>query len=145
MRSLIVLLSLVLVTGCATRGASSIKNLSISIQELQRVATDALPLGKRGQSQNERELTSEYFIEKDGEYESARGSKIRKYAQILILGDRRPYTIEVTVAVEARDAGGEYSLVKYDQGVARVITRRIQNALHKRREDRNIIDDFRVF
>lgn len=131
--------------GCATRGASQITDLNVSIQDLQRLVTGALPLGKRAQSINDREYFSEYFIERAGEYESARDAKIRKYAHILILGDRRPYKIEVQVVVEARGSAGEYQLVSSDQGLARVITRRIQSALHKRREDRNIIDDFRVF
>ncbi len=145
MRLIFFFLFVSILSGCGTRGAVYIEDLSIAIHELQRVAIDSLPLGKRGQSANERELYSEYFVEKGGEYVAARGVPTRRYAHITILGDRRPYKIEVQVIVESRGSRGEYSHQKYDEGMARVITRRIQNALHKRREDRNIIDDFRVF
>jgi hypothetical protein len=132
-------------SGCASSGSVSIDDLNTSLVDLQRVVTDALPLGKRKQSQNTRVFYSSYFLVKKGEYEAAADHPYRNYAEIFILGDRRPYKIEVRVITEKRERDGEYSLIKYDEGLARVISRRIQMALHKRREDRNIIDDFRVF
>lgn len=133
-----------LLVGCAT-GASTINDLSMSISDLQRVVTDALPLGKRTESRNGREFYSNYFLVKKGEYEEALSTTKRNFAVITILGDRRPYQIEVVVIIEHRNQSGEFSKVGYDTGLARVITRRIQKTLHERRDNRNIIDDFRVF
>ncbi len=130
--------------GCAT-GTGTIDNLNISLTDLQRIATAALPLGKRAESQNGREFISEYFVVQKGEYVEAAGSSHRHYAKISVLGDRRPYKIDVQVIVERKDSGGEFDQSGYDEGLARVITRRIQKTLHERRDDRNIIDDFRVF
>lgn len=129
--------------GCA--GKSTIDELSVSLNDLQSVSVGVLPLGQRTVSANGREHTSNYFSVKNGEYESAVNAKTRNYAVITILGDRRPYQLEVIVVVERRTEDGEYYRSGYDEGLARVITRRIQKALHERREDRNIIDDFRVF
>lgn len=133
------------VTGCVTRGSVSIERLDMAVTDLQRIVVEALPVGKRSQSQNGREFFSEYFIVRSGDYEEAQDSPLRNFAHILILGDRRPYRIDVVVMQEKRTSSGDYRMVKYDEGLARVITRRIQKTLHKRREDRNIIDDFRVF
>ncbi len=132
-------------SGCASRGSVSLDELNASLIDLQRIVTEVLPLGKRKQSENARVFYSSYFLIKKGEYEAAAESLYRNYAEVFILGDRRPYDIEVRVITERRNSDGEYSLIKYDEGLARVISRRIQVALHKRREDRNIIDDFRVF
>lgn len=129
---------------CATRSVS-IDELDMSLVELYKIAIEALPLGKRSESINGREFYSVYFTVQKGEYEEARGAATRSYARISVLGDRRPYNIEVAVIVERKNSGGEYTQSGYDTSLARVISRRIQNVLYKRRDDRNIIDDFRVF
>jgi len=131
--------------GCSTPGSVSMNDVDVSIIELQKVVETVLPVGKRSQSENGREYFSEYFISKNGEFEESAQAAIRSFAHILILGDRKPYNIDVVVVVERRSSSGGYVRIKYDQGLARVISRRIQNALHKRRDGRNIIDDFRVF
>jgi len=134
-----------IVNGCATTGRIVIEDLQMSLVDLQQAVIANLPLGQRQLSSNGREYTSQYFIMKQGEFAEAVGTSSRNFAVISILGDRRPYKIEVVVTIESRDASGQYRVVKYDQGMARVISRRLEKALHKRREDRNIIDDFRVF
>jgi hypothetical protein len=126
-------------------GSMTLEDLNVALVDLQREAVAALPLGKRSQSQNARTFYSEYFIYNKGEYLSGNAQPVRYFAEITILGDRRPYKMEIRVAKEQRQSEGNYVLSNYDEGLTRVITRRIQNALHKRREDRNIIDDFRVF
>jgi hypothetical protein len=132
--------------GCTTTpGAVYIENLTLPLVDIQKVIQESLPVGKRIESLNQREYYSEYFVEKGGEFVAATGEPYRRTAQISIFGDRRPYKIEVIVMVERRGSGGNYTPVRPDEGMARVITRRIQSTLHKRREDRNIIDDFRVF
>lgn len=132
-------------SGCAT-GTASLEDQDRSISELTSIVTAALPAGKASVSQNGRTFTSKYFITKGGEFEEAPEAPVRNQAVILILGDRRPYDIEVTVIQEKRDrASAQYVRVGNSEGLSRVVIRRIQKALHERREDRNIIDDFRVF
>ncbi len=138
-------LSVVLI-GCATPGSETLENQDRSISELTGIVTAALPGGKANISQNGRTFTSNYFITKDGEFEEATEAPVRNKAIIMILGDRRPYDIEVTVIQEKRDrSSAEYVRIGNSEGLSRVVIRRIQKALHERREDRNIIDDFRVF
>lgn len=71
------------------------------------------------------------------------------YAKVVVLGDRRPYDLEVFVVRERRVATGQgpgsYETVGNDQRLAKVVMARITESLAKRREDRNFIDDFRVF
>jgi len=145
MKSFIFSIFFLVVTGCASPGSVKINDLKLSLVDLQKVVEVALPLGKRLQTQNGRGFFSEYFITKQGDYQPAAQLPTRSFAEVFILGDRRPYAIHVRVIVESRDGSGQYQLSRYDKGHARVISRRIEQALHKRREDRNIIDDFRVF
>jgi hypothetical protein len=133
------------VTACTTRGGVRLGELDIPIVELQRAVESSLPLGKRKQSQNSREFFSEYFVMKRGEYEEGGHASVRYFAHILILGDRKPYNVDVVVEVEQRRDDGSYTRTDYDEGLARMISRRIQSSLHKRRDHLNIIDDFRVF
>lgn len=133
------------ISNCATPGTSSLTELNYPLVDLQKLCINALPLGKRSESLNSREYYSEYFVTKGGEFESAEGKSTRMTVYIVILGDRRPYRIDIRVPVEKRMSNGQYQLVKYDKGLANMISRRMTSALHKRRDDRNIIDDFRVF
>lgn len=138
------LIFLLNLTGCAT-GTVSIDELNMSLVELHQIATSALPLGKRLESPNGREFYSSYFVVRNGEYKEVEGSSSRGYAIISVLGDRRPYKIEVAVIIETKNSGGEFNKSGYDERLARVISRRIQKILYKRRDDRNIVDDFRIF
>lgn len=107
-----------------------------------------MPLGLRKTSPNGREFFSNYFVTEGRKFKPADKLPQRMYAHILVLGDRRPYSMQVIVhrekAVAGRGATG-FEDVGTDQGIAKVIRRRVVQQLTKRREDMNIIDDFRVF
>lgn len=143
--STLLLLFIIITPGCTSIGALEITNLNVPLNDLQRICIAVLPIGKRFESVNGREYQSEYFHTTEGELKKAEGMAVRTFVQITILGDRRPYKIEVRAPVQRRVQSGQYELVKYDEGMAKVVSRRIQSALHKRRDDRNIIDEFRVF
>lgn len=126
-----------------------IENLDLPIHEVQKAVELNMPMGRRQVSANGREYLSEYFIVVNGKIQPAGNSPDRFYSHVFILGDRRPYTVQVSVIRERRISGESYS-AKYegyatDQRIAKVLTKRIQQTLSKRRDDRNIIDDFRVF
>ena len=121
-----------------------------SLIDIQKAVEARLPLGKRTTSPNGREHFSNYFSVVDGRLQPGDHSPERFYAQVLVLGDRRPYTIQVIVHRERRRSQGSslspvYEEVAQDHRLEKIVARRIQHALSKRREDRNIIDDFRVF
>lgn len=136
--------SILLIVGCAT-GVVTIEDLNIATDDLQKVIVSSLPVRARGQSVSGREFKSAYFVQRNGEFEESDGGPTRSYVIAEIIGDRRPYSISVQVVVEKRTGEGHYTQDRADERLARVISRRIQKALHERREDRNIIDDFRAF
>ena len=132
-------------SGCATYGAISLDNLDVSMQDLQKLVSDNLPISLRSQSINGREFFSDYFIVNKGEFEKFEEQPVRYYAHIYIMGDRRPYRIDTLVVREHRVSGGKYEQIKFESTIAKTISRRMQQDLHKRRGERNIIDDFRAF
>ncbi len=134
--------------GCASWGSGvRIENLERPLNELQRAASMSLPLGQRRVDKNGLEFFSRYFVTKGRKFMPAETAPVRYFAHVYILGDRRPYVIEVFVKREKRVSprGGDYAEDGTDQELATVVQRRIQQQLSKRREEVNIIDDFRVF
>ncbi|MGE0762903.1 MAG: hypothetical protein AB7N80_06465 [Bdellovibrionales bacterium] len=138
---------LVILCGCVSPGGLTVGEVDRPLSELQHIAAKSLPLGLRTTSANGREFFSNYFVAAGRKFKAAEKLRERKYAQIQVLGDRRPYKIQVYVQNERTDAASQtgYSNVGTDLGLAKVIKRRVQQQLNKRREDLNIIDDFRVF
>lgn len=137
---------IVIVSGCATNGAATIPEVNRPLADLQKIAAKSLPLGLRKTSENDRELFSHYFETRDRKFRPAQKSEERRFAHIFILGDRRPYQIDVVVQIERREKDSPtYVEAGTDAKLAKVIRQRIVQHLSKRREDLNFIDDFRVF
>jgi hypothetical protein len=147
-------LILVFLSGCSTlRGhhpeALLIEEVDWPISEIRQVAGALLPAGQRAVSPNGREMQSRHFLpDRQGGYRPAGDALERYFAHIMILGDRRPYKVEILVTHEKRVLRGNnftYVITGYDKRLARELERKIRAELTKRREDRNIIDDFRVY
>jgi hypothetical protein len=120
----------------------------MSLGEVKTFIHHVLPLGIRTMSDNGREYFSQHFLMSGKEYIPAKDSSIRYYARILILNSSRPFEIEVEVRRELRrDFNGHiiYQDGGFDLGVARLVKDQLKEALAKRRDDLNLIDDFRVF
>ena len=140
-------------TGCATalgnRNAMKVQAIDWPLGELRAVATSVLPVGPRATSPNGREILSRHFtLEGARGYRPAADATERYYASILILGDRRPYDVQILVTLERRVLRGNqftYIIEGYDTRLAKELERKFRLELTKRREDLNIIDDFRVF
>ena len=153
LRHLFVYILILILTGCASslgnRKALRINDLDWPLAELRGLAASILPAGPRATSPNGRELLSRHFIlEGSSGYKPAGDATERYFAQILILGDRRPYDIEILVTQEKRVLRGNqfnYVVTGHDTRLAKELERKLRSELSKRREDRNIIDDFRVF
>lgn len=115
---------------------------------VRQMAIKTLPVGLRSSSANGRELLSQYFLPDKKGYTSAIEEPVRLTAKIVILGERRPYTVKVYVLREERvKTGGQvkYKVRGQDLRIANAIKNDLQTRLAQRREDLNIIDDFRVF
>jgi len=82
------------------------------------------------------------------DYSPAKDSSTRYYARMLILNSSRPFDLEIEVLREVRqDVNGRiiYAADGYDLRLARLLKQQVKEALSKRRDDLNLIDDFRVF
>lgn len=145
----------ILISACATidrmetpKYAVRIENLELPLLSLQHMVSGIVPIGTARTSSNGREFTSKNFILDQGSYKPAGEAITRYWAKITVKGSQRPYAIEVFVAREQRVLKGDdftYEVVGHDRRLAKEIADKIKDTLAKRREDRNIIDDFRVF
>lgn len=117
----------------------------MSFPAVKALVSRNLPQGLRRESLNGRHLYSGYFSP-DNYYEDATSLKERAYAEVVINGSSRPYRIDVFVYRETRDSRkGRYSKPQKDHKLAQELGAKIRASLADRREERNIIDDFRAF
>ena len=133
--------------GCS-HGGIRIENLNIPLVDVQNAVVNSLPLGKRSVSSNGREFFSKYFVVVKKKPRPASRLRTRYYAHVHVQGDRRPYAVEGVVRKEVLQKnaiGLKYSDVGINSRFSKVLMRKIKENLSKRRENRNIIDDFRVF
>ena|GEM_PF-1264009 len=154
-RSLIICLFgswLLLAAGCVTKpspGSVTLRQINISLGEVTNLIRKTIPLGIRTISPNNREFFSQHFLLMDGkDYSPAKDSSTRYYARMLILNSSRPFDLEIEVLREVRqDVNGRiiYAADGYDLRLARLLKQQVKEALSKRRDDLNLIDDFRVF
>lgn len=141
-----------LTAGCATKplgGTVALRQINISLGEVTNLIRHTIPLGIRTVSPNNREFLSQNFVLVDGkDYAPAKDANTRYYAKMLILNSSRPFDLEMQVLREVReDVNGRivYSFDGYDIRLARMLKTQVKEALSKRRDDLNVIDDFRVF
>lgn len=130
------------VTACAT-GDVTLAEQSYSLGEIKQVIQSVIG-DPRKISQNQRTYLSQYFGPKNDKKFDPIKSKRRLYAKIVILGDRRPYDIDIDVLIEEKN-GNAYEEIGLDTAKAQEISLEIENRLSKGIENRNVIDDFRVF
>ena len=102
-----------------------------------------MPQGIRRESANGREMTSAYFSV-DGFKAEKPDMTERAYAVVTILGASRPYNIDVKVLREEKRKG-TWRADGRDSELTKELGERLKQALADRREDRNVIDDFRAF
>jgi len=104
-----------------------------------------MPLGIRTTSRNGRTFESNFFIPKGNWDDDGTDAKDRAFARSTILGSSRPYTVEVTVYRQRKLGPGEYSEPEADDVLTERLANKIETDIANRREDRNIIDDFKPF
>lgn len=135
------------IVGCAF-GSITVDDLDQSLMDIQKIVSDSLPMGKRAVSPNGREFFSEYFVLVESKARTASKAQVRYYAHIYILGDQRPYQVKGLVRKEVREktsSGYEYYDAGEESRLSSLMMKKLKARLTRGREERNVIDDFRVF
>jgi hypothetical protein len=123
-----------LLLGCAS---ASVDDVDRPLSQIKRAIEIVFARGIRRISPNGRELESDYApLPKKNSH--------RTYHLARILGDRRPYRIEIENIVEANQGRG-YVIVDHDEEVALKMRKKLQRFLDQSPQDRDLIDDFRAF
>ena len=136
-------------SGCASWTTVRIGDVDKPLSTIKRAIKSSLPLGTRTMDREGKRLESHYFLAGKNKFLRPIESDTRFYADVLIRGDRRPYSVEISVFKQIKQRAtsgvGRFETVDPDERLAELIRKRIVEQLSKRREDLNIIDDFRVF
>jgi hypothetical protein len=140
---LITAASTMFVTGCQTSGVV-LHETPLNISETRKAIVSVMGQ-PRATSENGRELTSKYYDRKGNMEDPAKMGRERLFTHVTILGDRRPYDIQVEVVVEVKDHAGSFQVVEKDEARAEKVAVQIEKALVQSRDNRNVIDDFRPF
>ena len=130
-----------ILTGCAS--GVIVPESGKSIEDIDH-AILAITGDPRKISGSKREITSAYFSRRKEPHFDPQKAKERLYAVFTILGDRRPYDIEVRVFAETL-ADGEYQDQGLDDAFTEEIARELKQQLARQPNDRDFIDDFRAF
>ncbi len=140
---LLPLLMLFLLSACQTEGVF-LRETPLNISETRRAIASVIGQ-PRVTSENGRELLSVYYDRKGNSEAQVKSARERLFTHVTILGDRRPYDVQIEVVVEIRDHEGIYQVVEKDDLRAEKIARDVKKALVQSRDNRNIIDDFRPY
>lgn len=135
--------SFLFLSGCVTGGVT-LKDTPLGLSETRRSIVSVIG-EPRIISQNGREMQSQYYAKDNKPIAKMDMARSRYYTHVIILGDRRPYDIQVIVKVEVRTEDGQFEYAENDDDKSEFVAGRIQEALNQSRDGRNIIDDFRSF
>lgn len=120
------------------------KRVNASVEGIIK-AFDKVTLGVRGKSANGREIVSRYMSPKADNMEAASTKKSRGYARLLILGDRRPYDLQLQFVLEEDRGGGDYEALDTDDERSHKLLKKVLDALATRPDNKDFIDDFKAF
>lgn len=130
-------------SGCRTGGVI-LRETPLNVSETRRTVMSIIG-EPRTVSSNGREMRSHYYDKKNNKIEKMNLARERYYTHVTVLGDRRPYDVQVEVLVEGRTEDGKFELIERDDDRAAGVAEKIRNALNQGRDNRNVIDDFRTF
>lgn len=140
----VLFLAVAMVLSSCRTGGVILRETPLSISETRRIIAGVIG-EPRSISENGRELFSKYYDRKSKNIEKMDMARERLYTRVTVLGDRRPYDIQVEVLVEGRNEMGSFSPLGRDDHRAAGIAEKIRHALNQSRDSRNVIDDFRSF
>jgi hypothetical protein len=137
------LITTLIVSGCQT-GGIVLRETPLNISGTRKSVVSVIG-EPRSMSENGRELFSKYYDKKGKDITKMNMVRERYYTHVTILGDRRPYDIQVEVVLEGRVSDEHFELIQKDDDKATTIAEKIKKVLNQSRDNRNIIDDFRSF
>lgn len=149
-RSLCLVIYLLTMVSCASTKKAYIEDMKTPIVRIKAAIKASLPMGKRTTEKGARIYYSNYFRNIKGQVIDAKRLSVRSYAKVTILGDRRPYSVEIEVIKQKKTGkDSNYNSIFKDVGrskaFALAIRRKILKYLSKSRGGSDFIDDFRVF
>ena len=132
--------------GCS-RGTISSDPLDHSLNQVYWAVESSMSMGIQKYSENKRDITSRPFAVVQSAVAKKKNTHERGRAIVTILGQERPYTLEVVVEIERSepDNNQEYSVIRYDEGLANKLLKDILAAIQKADRTKNVIDDFKSF
>jgi len=124
-----------------------------SITTVFTAVEKAMSMGIHHRSVNQREFYSRPFLIRQDEKLSKSGLRERGLAKVIVLGESRPYTLEVEVKIERTKVkrplnelvDADYAFQRYDERLASKLLNSILTIIEKGERDKNVIDDFRPF
>lgn len=126
--------------GCETPGLV-ITESNYSVKQ-HRVAITAALGQVRSISQNGREIYSYYHDRGFKGFEITIKTKERLYTKVVILGNRRPYTVSVEVRVEQKDRETKKFVdIGLDESLSRKRALAIKEMLNQSRDDGSVFDE----
>lgn len=133
---------------CSTTGIKT-EPLPYALQVIKTEVTKTIPAEIENISPNGREYYSELFAlppkfaKRVGK---TRDGKLleRAWAKVIILGERRPYTLHISVFTQELGLN-EYESTGENKKYADYLGKRIKKSLVQRHENMDLIDDFRPF
>jgi hypothetical protein len=129
--------------GCSS-GGIVLRETPLNVSETRKSVVAAIG-EPRSVSENGREIFSKYYDKKGKEILKMNMVRERFTTHVTILGDRRPYDVQVEVLREERLVDGNFEFIDRDDDKASPVAELIKKYLHQSRDGRNIIDDFRSF
>lgn len=149
MQKIILSIFILGLVSCATSSHKT-RPLKYSLSSVKQAAKKNIPAKVSHTSPNGREIYFELFPMPD-KYAKRKGyTKDGKFLEkaktkVVVLGERRPYEVEVTVKVMSLGTNGKYYFHRESKPFARFLAKKIEQALVKRHEKLNLINDFRAF
>ncbi len=136
----------VLVGGCVSDPA--MPSLNYPLPLLEKAIQNALVKVKTV-SQNRREFVSDYLTKEGRIWDPIGNDPQRAVVKVFIVGDRRPYDIDIETSIEERptsQTGGStgFKEIGKSSRLSQEIQFRIQTYV-RQNSKRNLIDDFRPF
>ncbi|MDZ4677246.1 MAG: hypothetical protein SGI74_07010 [Oligoflexia bacterium] len=126
--------------------------LDYSLAAINSAVESQLTMGIQRKSENGRTFFSRPFVVKQENESDGNIVRQRGRAKVEVSGDRRPYTIDVSVDIEGAQVVGkeqpsdsDYSRIRSDNGLAKKLLSNISATLERRGQYKNFIDDFRPF
>ena len=128
--------------GCTTLG-HRLTGIDRSVVEIRQAITKAIgePVFV---SPNGRSFKSKFFPRRADVTFNPLQAKERLFSEVTILGDSRPYDVDVLVYSQLKSGNG-YSEATLDESQSRDLGLNIQYRLNQSRDEKNFIDDFRPF